>query len=89
MQATITQSGSRLPISHLKKAATHFGSATARLVCAGLLAITALISVASSSAHAQQTNSLETISASSQAGGKVLIRAVFKSPLAVVPNGFT
>jgi type IV pilus assembly protein PilQ len=89
MQATITQSGSRLPISHLKKAATHFGSATARLVCAGLLAIAALISVASLSAHAQQTNSLETISASSQAGGKVLIRAVFKSPLAVVPNGFT
>jgi type IV pilus assembly protein PilQ len=55
-----------------------------------LLAISLLGAAAyTTQAHAQQSNSLESINASTQAGGKVVIRATFKSPLGSVPNGFT
>ncbi len=54
-----------------------------------LLAVAAMI--AGSVAHAQdaEKNLLESISTSTQQGGKIVIRVNFKAPLAGVPAGFT
>jgi type IV pilus assembly protein PilQ len=55
-----------------------------------LVAIAGLAaSVISPSIFAQERNTLESISANIQQSGKVVLRATFKSPLGVVPNGFT
>lgn len=47
----------------------------------------AILSVAASAAHAQ--NSIENVSVSPQPGGKVIIRVGLKEPLATAPAGFT
>jgi type IV pilus assembly protein PilQ len=54
------------------------------LALAGLVGITS-----SQTANAQEKNVLESVTANTQTVGKVVIRATFKSPLTVVPNGFT
>jgi type IV pilus assembly protein PilQ len=62
-----------------------FGGALKR--CAALGAV-ALMSV-STQIYAQARNTLESITASSVQGGKVLVRVEFKEPLTAVPPGFT
>ncbi len=84
MRATFTQSFFRLPMSGLSRAATRSVGTAIRFVSSLFLAF-AFVGAAS----AQERNSLESLSATSQAGGKVAIRATFKSPLATMPNGFT
>lgn len=59
-------------------------SAMARAV-AGLLLLMPL----SAQVNAQDKNALESITASTQQGGKVVVRVNFKSPLGAIPNGFT
>ncbi|MBC7625341.1 MAG: type IV pilus secretin PilQ [Aeromicrobium sp.] len=90
MQAKFTQSSFRLPVSRLAKTATVLFGSSIRFATASLLAIALVGAVGhTTSARAQQSNSLESINASTQAGGKVMIRATFKSPLGAIPNGFT
>jgi len=59
--------------------------ATAILLTLGIIGVAGYVT----DAKAQQGNSLESLNASTQAGGKVIIRATFRSPLSAVPNGFT
>ncbi len=59
-------------------------SAMVRAV-AGLLLLMPL----SAQVNAQDKNALESITASTQQGGKVVVRVNFKSPLDAIPNGFT
>lgn len=84
MQATFTQSYVRAPIFGLPRTLTRFVHTAIRYTSVALLAF-GLPSVV----NAQERNAIESITATSQAGGKVLIRATFKTPLTAVPNGFT
>ncbi|MFM7294599.1 MAG: hypothetical protein ACKO1K_07270, partial [Burkholderiales bacterium] len=59
--------------------------ATAILLMLGIIGVAGY----ATDAKAQQDNSLESLNGSIQAGGKVIIRATFNSPLSAVPNGFT
>ncbi len=43
----------------------------------------------SAQAYAQDKNALESITANTQQGGKVVVRVNFKAPLGAIPNGFT
>ncbi|MFN8986071.1 MAG: type IV pilus secretin PilQ [Burkholderiales bacterium] len=90
MQATLTQSRFRLPAPGLATTVAELFGIVIRLATALSLTI-GIIGAAGyvTDAKAQQRNSLESINASTQAGGKVIIRATFKSPLSAVPNGFT
>ncbi len=52
---------------------------------AGLLVLMPL----SAQVNAQDKNAVESITASTQQGGKVVVRVNFKAPLGAIPNGFT
>ncbi|MCY7388182.1 MAG: type IV pilus secretin PilQ [Burkholderiales bacterium] len=56
---------------------------------AGLVTMTGLLMSLSGTAQQAQPNLLESINTSTLQGGKVILRANFKEPLAVVPPGFT
>jgi type IV pilus assembly protein PilQ len=86
MQATLTRSSFRLQTT-----AKVLSGALMRFTTAVLLAFSLLAAAGyTTNSHAQQgNNSLESVNASTLAGGKVIIRATFKSPLAAIPNGFT
>jgi len=90
VQATLTQSRFRLPTPSLLTTVTEMVGVAIRFATAILLTL-GIIGVAGyvTDAKAQQGNSLESLNASTQAGGKVIIRATFRSPLSAVPNGFT
>lgn len=84
MQATFTQSFFRLPMFRLSRAATRSVGTSIRFAGGALLALGIV-----SSATAQERNSIESVTANTLGGGKVVIRATFKAPLTAVPNGFT
>ena len=84
MQATFTKSFFRLPMLRLSRAVTPSIGTAMRFASAALLALGF-----ASAVTAQERNAIESLSATSQAGGKVLVRATFKVPLAAIPNGFT
>ena len=84
MQATFTQSFFRLPMFRLSRAATRTVGTSIRFAGGALLALGIV-----SSATAQERNSIESVTANTLGGGKVVIRATFKAPLTAVPNGFT
>lgn len=62
-----------------------FGSILKSCVAAGAVALLA----AAAQVHAQSRNVLESVSASSLQGGRVLVKVSFKEPLTAVPPGFT
>jgi len=84
MRATFTQSLFRLPMFRISRAATNFVGTAIRFAGGALLAL-GIVSTTS----AQERNSIESVTATTLGGGKVVIRATFKVPLTVVPNGFT
>ena len=84
MRATFTQSLFRLPMLRLSRAATHSVGTAIRLAGSALLALGVGLT-----AYAQERNSIESVTATTIGGGKVVIRATFKLPLTVIPNGFT
>jgi len=84
MRATFTQSLFRLPMLRLSRAATHSVGTAIRFAGGALLALGIV-----STAFAQERNSIESVTATTIGGGKVVIRATFKAPLTAVPNGFT
>jgi hypothetical protein len=80
MQATLTRSSFRLQTT-----AKVLSGALMRFTTAVLLAFSLLAAAGyTTNSHAQQGNSLESVNASTLAGGKVIIRATFKSPLAAI-----
>lgn len=84
MRATFTQSLFRLPMFRISRAATS-SVGTAIRFAGGVLLAFGIVSTTS----AQERNSIESVTATTLGGGRVVIRATFKTPLTVVPNGFT
>ncbi|MFN7221013.1 MAG: type IV pilus secretin PilQ [Burkholderiales bacterium] len=80
MQAIISQ-----PMLRLTRALNRLRGGLARV--SSILALGVAMSCAAGAAQAQ--NALESLSVVPQSGGKVALRATFRSPLAAVPNGFT
>ncbi len=79
MHAKLILSTFRLPVM-----ASFIKPAVVRAV-AGLLVLMPL----SGQVNAQDKNAVESITASTQQGGKVVVRVNFKAPLGAIPNGFT